>query len=200
LDEPIQLPTLAEFLACCDVACEFLVREYGFERLASPLEHNRYSVRFRRGEFEVDVYGESYGQTASCDLVRGEERLYLGLLLPLAERQTKKRTRVRLGQLAQIQDIATQLVRYASDFLRGDSSRFDSALAEWKRVTRPRPLTEAQHMERERQVAVTAAGHASKRADYAEVVRLLQPHVNVLSPHQRRMLDIALGRLRNEAG
>jgi hypothetical protein len=168
--------------------------------LASPLEHNSFSVRFRKGEFEVDVYGENYGQTASCDLVRGGERLYLGLLVPVAERQTQKRKGVRPGQLAQVHDIATQLKRYASDFLRGESSRFDSALTEWRRITRPRQLTEAQRLERQRQQAVTAAGHANKRADYAEVVRLLQPHADALSQHQRRMLEVARDRLGNEAG
>jgi hypothetical protein len=198
LDEPIHAPTLDEFLACCQAECEFLVLEYGFERLAVPLEHNSYSMRFRKGEFEVHVYGENYGQTASCDLVRGGDRLSLGLLVPAAERQKKTRKRVRLGQLDQVRGIATRLTEHASDFLRGDSSRFDSALAEWKRVTRPRPLTDAQRAERRRQEAVAAAGHASKRADYAEVVRLLQPHVGALSRHQRRMLDAALGRLGNE--
>jgi hypothetical protein len=198
LVEPIHAPTLEEFLACCQAECEFLVREYGFERLAAPSEHNNYSVRFRKGEFEVHVYGENYGQTASCDLVRGDERLPLGLLVPVAERQTKTRKRVRLGQLDQVRGNATRLKQHASDFLRGDSSRFDSALAEWKRVTRPRPLTDAQRVERQRQEAVTAAGHASKRAEYAEVVRLLQPHVEALSRHQRRMLEVALGRLGNE--
>ena len=82
----------------------------------------------------------------------------------------------------------------------GDSSRFDSTLAEWKRVTRPVQLTEAQRMERERQQAVTAAGHASKRGDHAEVVRLLEPHAGGLSQHQRRMLEAARKRLENEAG
>jgi len=133
-------PTLDEFLACCQAECEFLVREYGFERLAVPLERNSYSVRFRKGEFEVAVYGENYGQTASCDLLRGGERLSLGLLMPAAERPTKTRKRVRLGQLDQVRGIATRLKQHASDFLRGDSNRFDSALAEWKRVTRRRRL------------------------------------------------------------
>jgi hypothetical protein len=71
-----------EFLAACDAAFSFLVREFGFERLSLPMAHNRYSVRFRKKEFEVDVFGESYGNSADCQLVRGNDRLYLGLLLP----------------------------------------------------------------------------------------------------------------------
>ncbi len=193
-------PTLREFLTCCQVECEFLVREYGFKQLASPLEYNSYSVRFRKGEFEVHVYGENYGLNASCDLVRGGERLYLGLLVPVAERERQKWKGVRPGQLAQVHDIATCLKLYASDFLSGDSSRFDSALAEWRRVTQPCQLTEAVRVERQRQQAVAEAGHASKRADYAEVVRLLQPHADALSQHQRRMLEVARDRLRNKAG
>ncbi len=195
-----RVPTLAEFLACCQTECEFLIREYGFVLLASPLEHNRYSVCFRKGELGVDVYGETYGETASCDLVRGADRLALGLLVPVAQRATRERKGAPLVQLAQVQGIATQLKLHASDFLRGDSSRFDSALAEWRRISRPRPVTEVQRIERERQQAVTAAGHAIKRADYAEVVRLLEPYADALSPHQRRMLEMARNRLEKGAG
>jgi hypothetical protein len=195
MDASIRVPTLTEFIACCQAECEFLVREYGFVLLASPREHNEYSVRFRKDEFGVDVYGETYGETASCDLVRGGDRLSLGLLIPVAERKPHERRRARPGQLAQVHDIATQLKLHASDFLSADFSRFDTALAEWRRVTRPRPVTEAQRIEQQRQQAVTAAGHASKRADYAEVVRLLQPYADALSPHQRRMLEMALDRL-----
>jgi hypothetical protein len=195
MDTPIRVPTLAEFIACCHAAFEFLVREYGFVLLASPREHNIYSVCFRKGEFGVDVYGETHGETATCDLVRGGDRLPLGLLVPVVERKPHERRRARPGQLAQVHDIATRLKLRASDFLRADSSRFDAALAEWKRVTQPRPVTEAQRIEQQRQQAVTAAGHASKRADYAEVVRLLQPYADALSPHQRRMLEMARNRL-----
>lgn len=200
MDASIRIPTLEEFIACCQAECEFLIREYGFVQLASPMEYNRYSVRFRKGEFGVDVYGESYGETASCDLVRGEDRLFLGLLVPAAQRQAPKRKRAQTGQLAQVQNIAIRLKLHASDFLRGDSSRFDLALAEWRRVTRPRPLTEAQRLDRQRLQAVTAAGHASQRADYAEVVRLLQPYEDALSSHQRRMLEMARNRLGKGAG
>ena len=73
--------------------------------------------------------------------------------------------------------IASRLKDHAADFLSGDVRRFDAALAEWKRVTRPRPVSEAQRLDRQRQTAVTEAGHASKRGNYAEVVRLLEPHV-----------------------
>jgi hypothetical protein len=186
---------LGEFLDYCRVECEFLVRDYGFERLVAPLEHNRYSVRFRKGEFEVAIYGETYGLTASCDLVRRGERLPLGLLLPPAEPRRHKRKRVRAGQLAQVQEIATQLNLHASDWLRGETSRFDAALADWRRRTRPRALTEAQRIARQRQQAATAAGHAMKGGGYAEVVRLLEPHSEALSPHQQRMLDVARDRL-----
>jgi hypothetical protein len=82
LDESTPTPTLEEFLACCDRECEFLVRDYGFERLSSPKEYNEYSVRFRKMELEVDIYGENWGATASCDLIRGEDHVYLGLLVP----------------------------------------------------------------------------------------------------------------------
>jgi hypothetical protein len=194
------VPTLEEFLACCYTACEFLVREYGFLRLSSPREHNPYSVRFQKGDLGVDVFGESYGETVSCDLLKGGARLDLGLLVPAAQRKTPRRNGTRPGQIAQIQEIAARLKLHASDFLSGDTSRFDSAVKEWERITRPRPVTEAQRMERQRQQAVTAAGHASRRADYAEVVRLLEPYAGELSSHQRRMLEVARDKLGSAGG
>jgi hypothetical protein len=200
VERSIPTPTLEEFLACCDVEFGFLVREHGFERLASPREYNDYSVRFRKGDLGVDVYGENYGATASCDLVRGNDELYLGLLVPTAERQApKKLSRTEPPQLARVRACADLLKRHASDFLRGEMARFDAALAEWKRITRPRPVTAAHRLERDRQQAVTAAGHASRRADYAEVVRLLQPYADSLSRHQRRMLEEAREQLGNES-
>jgi hypothetical protein len=134
--EPTPPPSLAEFLAACDRECAFLVREHGFVRLDEPLEYNRFSVRFRKGELEVHVYGENYGQTASCDLVQGGERLPLGLLVPAARRPARTRRGAVPGQLAQVQAIAATLEAHAGDVLRGDFTRFDAALAEWKRIAR----------------------------------------------------------------
>lgn len=177
-------PTLDEFLDACDRECDFLIRDYGFTRLAEPREYNEYSVRFRKGDLEVSIFGESWGKTASCELLRGKDELYLGFLVPAAERKG-----MPPGQLAQVKAIADRLKQYASDFLNGDMTRFDTALAEWKRITADRPVTEAHRHERELATAVTLAGHASKRGDHAEVVRLLGPHENELSQHQKRMLD-----------
>jgi hypothetical protein len=187
-------PTLEEFLACCDTECAFLVREYGFERLPTPREYNEFSVRFRKGPLGVDVYGESWGQSASCELVLGEDRLYLGLMVPRAERGTPGRRRAPPGQLDQVRHIAGRLKRHAADFLGGDTTRFLAALAEWRRVTRPRPVSEEQRLEQLRLTAVTLAGHASRRGDHAEVVRLLEPYADSLSSRQRRMLETARGR------
>ena len=121
-------PTLDEFLAACDTAFAFLVRDYGFKRLAKPMEFNRYSVRFKKDELEVDVYGESYGDSAECQLVRGDDRLYLSLLLPLSAQTPRPQ-----GQLAQVAAIAAELQQHASDFLSGDAARFDSWLSEWRK-------------------------------------------------------------------
>ena len=177
---------------------EFLVRDYGFELLPSPKEYNEYSVRFRKGELGVDVYGENWGQSASCDLLRGKDDVYLGFLVPAEQRQASKRKRANPGQLAQVQKLAAVLKRHASDFLSGDLTRFEAALAEWRRITKPRPITEAHRMERERQQALTAAGHASKRGNHAEVVKLLEPYADTLSLHQRRLLDEAREKLKSE--
>lgn len=162
------------------------------------MEYNAYSVRYRKGELGVDVYGESWGETAACDLVRGEDRLSPGLLVPAAQRRAPRRKEGKRGQLAQVQAIAELLQRHAADFLRGDCSHFDTVLKEWKRITRPRPMTEAHRLERERQQVLTAAGHASKKGDHAEVVRLLEPLESSLSPHQRHLLEMARERSRSK--
>jgi hypothetical protein len=195
---PAPTPSLEEFLACCDAECGFLVREFGFARLEAPREYNPYSVCFRKGPLGVDVFGESWGQSASCELVRGEDSLYLGLMVPVEHRPKRAHPGAPAGQLDQVRTIAMRLKLHAADFLSGDLRRFEAALAEWKRVTRPREISEAQRLDRLRLQAVTAAGHASRRADHAEVVRLLQPYADSLSLHQRRMLEMALERLKSK--
>ncbi|HET6463603.1 MAG TPA: hypothetical protein VFH33_07370 [Candidatus Krumholzibacteria bacterium] len=121
-------PTLDEFVAACDKAFAFLVNDYGFTRLAKPMEFNRYSVRYRKNDLEVDVYGESYGNSTECQLVRGDDRLYLSLLLPLSAQKARPE-----GQLAQIATIASELQQHVSDFLSGDTKRFDTWLSEWRK-------------------------------------------------------------------
>lgn len=189
MDNPI--PTLEEFLACCDREYGFLVRDYGFERLREPREYNEFSVRFARAALEVHVYGENWGQSASCDLVRGDDHVSLGWLMPRVEGPRRARRKHRPDQLAQIRALAGMLQEHAQDFLNGDTRRFDAAVAEWKRITRPRPVTEAHRLERERQTALAEAGHARRHGDYGAVIRLLEPHAAALSAHQRQMLDEA---------
>lgn len=195
VDEP-ETPTLDEFLACCEAAFSFLVDDYGFQRLATPREYNNYSVRYRKGELGVDIYGEGWGKYASCDLLLGDAELSPGLLIPASQRTQPARRKKPLGQLDQIRLIAETLKIHAADFLSGDLRRFDAALAEWRRITRHRPVTAAHRLERERQQAFMAAGHASKRGDHAEVVRLLEPFEDHLSLHQRRMLATSREKLR----
>jgi hypothetical protein len=194
------IPTLEEFLECCRAECDFLIHDYGFERLSLPLEYNAFSLRFRKGDLEVDIYGENWGATASCDLIRGRDNLYFALLIPAAERQVPKSKPVSAGQLARVRNIAALLKQHASDFLSGDLTRFETALAEWRRITRPREVTEAHRREREKRQALTAAGHASKRGNHAEVVKLLEPYAVSLSLHQRRLLERARHELEKESG
>lgn len=185
-DKPTDIPTLADFIGACDAAFAFLIIEYGFERAPDPREYNEFSVRYRKGDLGVDIYGEGWGKYATCDLIRGADELDLGLLLP-----REQRTALPTGQIAQVHALAARLKNQASDFLRGDLTRFEAAVAEWKRITAHRPVSEATLLERALATAVTSAGHASKRGDYAEVIRLLEPHESALSAHQLRMLHEA---------
>lgn len=193
--KPTPVPTLEEFLACCREACGFLVEEFGFTLQAATREYNEYSVCYRKGELGVDVFGENWGQSASCELLRGKDELYLGLMVPVAARAVRSRKAAPLDQLAQVRFIAERLKLHAADFLRGEMTRFDAALAEWRRVTRDRPISEIQRLDRQRQTALTEAGHANRRGEHAEVVRLLQPYAGSPSSHQRRMLEAALEKM-----
>lgn len=132
-DKPTNIPTLADFIGACDAAFAFLILEHGFERVAEPMDHAPYGVRYRKGERAVDVYGEGYGTLAVCALLRGSDRLDLVWMLPPAERKPLPK-----GQLAQVAALASQLQRHAGDFLRGETARYDAALIEWI-SKRPRP-------------------------------------------------------------
>jgi hypothetical protein len=200
VDESTEIPTLEEFLACCHAEFGFLIREHGFAPRTLSEEENRFTASFRKGELGVDVYGENYGENAACDLVRGKDRLFLGMMIPDEARVKRGRRKARPGQLAQVRFHAALLRLHASDFLRGDLSRFEPRLAEWRRMTQHRPMTEAHRLERARQLALTTAGHASKRGEHAEVVRLLEPYAESLSPHQRRMLETARAKLGGTSG
>jgi hypothetical protein len=190
-EKPTDIPTLADFIGACDASFAFLILEYDFVRAAEPREYNPFSVFYRKDNREVEVYGEGYGQYASCDLVIDEDHLDLVFLIPAAERKALPK-----GQLAQVRELAARLRQHGADFLAGDTGRYATALAEWKRITTHRPVTEAHRHERELNTAVTEAGHASKRGDYAKVVQLLEPFAHELSPHQRRTLDDARERLK----
>lgn len=186
------IPTHAEFIGACDAAFAFLIIEHGFERAKEPREYNEFSVRYRKGELGVDVYGEGWGKYASCDLIRGKDELSLGLLFPREQRKA-----LPAGQIAQVHELAARLKELGTDFLTGDFARFDAAVAEWKRVTAHRPVSEATLLERAIATAVTLAGHAAKSGNYAEVIRLLEPHESALSVHQLRMLREAREKLRS---
>jgi hypothetical protein len=127
------IPSLADFIGACDASFAFLILEYGFTRAAETTEHSPYGVRYRKGELAVDVYGEGYGTLAACALLRGSDRIDLVWMLPAPERKPLPQ-----GQLAQVTALAAQVRRYASDFLRGDTTRYDAALIEWI-SKKPRP-------------------------------------------------------------
>jgi hypothetical protein len=130
---PNDVPSLADFIGACDASFAFLILEYGFVRAAETMEHRPFGVRYRKGELAVDIYGESYGKTAACALLRGSDRIDLVWMLPTEERKPLPK-----GQLEQVAALAAQVEKHASDFLRGDTARYDAALAEWNRK-RPRP-------------------------------------------------------------
>jgi len=132
-DKPADIPSLADFIGACDASFAFLILEHGFARVAETMDHSPFGARYRQGERAVDIYGESYGKTAACSLLRGTDRIDLVWMLPAAERK-----KLPNGQLAQVAALAEQLKQHASDFLSGDTARYDTALAEWK-SKRPRP-------------------------------------------------------------
>src|SRR5262245_45648855 len=137
LKEPEPRPTLEEFLTCCRTACGFLVTEFGFTLLDSPREYNEFSVCYRKGDLGVEIYGENWGENASCDLLHGKEELDLVFLVPRQEPRPRTRKHPRPGQLEQVQHLAGWLKDHASDFLGVDLTQLDADLSEWKQITKP---------------------------------------------------------------
>lgn len=194
----LTIPALRDFIATCREQFAFLESHFQFLLLPTPREYNAFSVRWRRGEFGVDVYGEGYGTSASCDLLIGESDVVsLGLLIPPSERSAPRPKKQRPDQLEQVRILAHLLQVHAADFLGGDRQRFDATLKEWRRVRAPQRQTPEDIVNKARRVAGTEAGHAFKRGDFAKVVQLLEWHEGHLSRRQRSMLIAARSKHRD---
>jgi hypothetical protein len=183
-------PTLEEFKEACRRECSFLVSEYDFQEMPEPREYNDFSVCFRRGALGVDVFGEGWGQHASCDLVHGKEELGIGSLVPKGAWPQHSR-RHPPDQLEQIATIGAMLRAHCTDFLTGDLTRFSAAVARWKEITKPRPISDAQREQRAFDTACSEAGHAFKRGDFNRVIELLTPHMSRLGRRHAAMLEAA---------
>lgn len=184
-------PTLEEFKEACRRECSFLVSQYDFQEMPEPREYNQFSVCFRRGLLGVDVYGEGWGQHASCDLIHGKEELGLGSLMPKTAFPRPSRRRRQPDQLEQIALIAGMLRAHCTDFLTGDLTRFNAAVARWKEITRPRPISAEQREQRAFDTACSEAGHAFKRGEFKRVIELLAPHMSRLGRRHAAMLEEA---------
>jgi hypothetical protein len=183
-------PTLEEFKDACRRACGFLMSQHHFQEVQAPRQYNEFSLCFRRGSLGVDVYGEGWGEVASCDLIHGDDQLSFGWLIPhTAQPQLSRRPRP--NQLDQIATIGALLQTHCTDFLTGDLARFAAALARWKEMTRPRAISPAQREQRAFDSACSEAGHAFKRGDFSRVIELLAPHVGRLGRRHAAMLETA---------
>lgn len=183
-------PTLEQFKEACRRECAFLIAEYGFQEMPEPREFNEFSVCFRRGALGVDVYGEGWGEFASCDLIHAGEDLGFGSLVPKDAFPARSR-RSPPNQLEQIATIGALLRAHCTDFLAGDLARFNAKVARWKEITRPRPVSQAQRDQRAFDTACSEAGHAFKRGEYGRVIELLTPHTARLGRHHAAMLEAA---------
>jgi hypothetical protein len=101
------------------------------------------------------------------------------------------RRRRQPDQLEQIALIAGMLRAHCTDFLTGDLTRFNAAVARWKEITRPRPISAEQREQRAFDTACSEAGHAFKRGEFKRVIELLAPHMSRLGRRHAAMLEEA---------
>jgi hypothetical protein len=198
----VAIPSLGEFKDAILTHCGFLLRDFGFTALPDPLEHNEYSVRFRKGKFGVDVYGEGYGTHVDCRLLHGSSEESVWIHRPVPARLPRKRRTKGPGptQLAQIERIAGALREHWTDFLEGDLTSFRQRSAAWLAFQRSLKRTPEQMARRPFDIASTEAGHAFKSGEFARVVLLLRPYSALLGKKQKQMLETSLDRVRNDSG
>lgn len=187
-------PSLAEFRKACLSDFAFLTSTYGFRHLPSPAERysDPFSVHFEKDGWKIVVRGLSYGFALDLEVHSPDGRHgSFGVLIPKGKAM-EARQEYQRGQLGDISSAARCLREHGEDLLRGDWSRFeeiDRFNREIRRATRD--AWEKEQKEAPLRHALEEADEAFRRQDYRAVVDALSPYAEVLSPTQRKKLELA---------
>jgi hypothetical protein len=164
-------------------------------------ERNAFSVRLGNTTTVIEVQGINYGAAAWTKVLRAcdADSDYYGFPIYqlLADRNPGRRAARKkrpAGQHADIFRDAADIIEHAQDVLQGDFTALETIVEQRNREEKERLARAPSPQQRKANTACSAAGHAFKRGDYNEVVRLLEPHLELISAAQRRRYELACQR------
>lgn len=187
-----------EFISCARHEFQFLVSEYGFAEVPNNLRRyfNPVSVRFENQTTLISVEGIAHGFSTTVEL--GEipqpcgdldKTIPLWPLAQLRQPVLYEAFSETLGQLNQLPLLARLLRLTANEILLGDFTMLpyiertvDEYIAEQRRL----------EMDHEFRQTMQRASDAFWKVRYSEVVDLLAPHAERLTPTQAKQLNYAL--------
>jgi hypothetical protein len=193
---------LQHFRAVCEKEFGFLIEEYEFTPAPLPAGEfvNEFQCRLSNGMLTLVVEGVAYGRDAMVSMEDNCGRsVGIACLLPgwaPFAKPKKRKEKNRLDQDQQIAQAAQQLREHGQDILNGDLERFNkigdrinSIMKRFEEEAREASLSSPE--QRVANAAASEAGHAFKRGDYALVAKLLEPHLELLPPSQRKRYEVA---------
>jgi len=194
---------IQEFRACALDAYRPLLERGEFRELPgrSGDHANEFSVRIGSSTTVIEIEGIHYGKAAWLKIFRATEAdvdhygLPIGKLLTLRSDGGNVNARAPISQLQQIRRDAEAMLLYAQDVLSGDFSALDDLVKVQKQLNEELLAKMPSPAQRAADTASAAAGHAFKQGDYRKVVELLTPHLDLLSPSQKKRYQISKGRI-----
>lgn len=197
-----KIPSYDEFRACVLESYRPLFENCGFKELPKrPGEFvNEFSVRIGNSTTVIEIEGIHYGLAAWTKIFRTADADTDSYGLPIHQLLTlrvarRKKPRQLEDQLADIRRDAADILQHAKDVLSGDFAALDDLVAKRQQLDAERRARAPSPEQRAALVACAEAGHAFERGDYRKVVDLLRPHINLLSPAQKKRYEIAFERI-----
>ena len=192
-----------EFRAWVLEAYRDLLIEGDFAELAGQRDKRvkPYSVRIGSGTTVIEVEGISWGADVWTKVFRLHEANSDCYGLPIWDLVRERRAdehdkpAKRPGQRSAIFADAADLVTYAQDVLSGDFIGLAQVEARLQRAEAERLTHLPSPEEKAARTAAAEAGHAFQSGEYAQVVKLLEPHLALLPASQVRRYELSLERL-----
>ena len=195
--EDTTAPTLEEFKSACAAEFGFLVKEYGFKKVATPKGKytNPYEVHFEKGGWRIVVVGYSYGFSAGIDIRdKNGNSVDFFHLVPEGFWDANRQGHGR-GQIGDVRYQALCLKSFGESFLHNDWSDFNLLQQREKEWKKSNLLAwEVQDREMAMKRAIEKADKAFKLRKYSDAVKELQPFQEYLPSSQAKKLAICLKR------